>query len=137
MRKCFCTVLALIIVVSCICVPASAMENASDGEEMIIASSSSGTIIYQSTAQNQQSIYGKLVKGHKMTCDDHMLAKPGDNAIIKYTVSQPSDLTRTTGSKQVFNKYYFVIVGKNGLTFQFSDKKLTVEQYRDCSYRVS
>lgn len=37
MRKCFCTVLALIIVVSCICVPASAMENASDGEEMIIA----------------------------------------------------------------------------------------------------
>lgn len=100
-------------------------------------SSSSGTIIYQSTAQNQQSIYGKLVKGHKMTCDDHMLAKPGDNAIIKYTVSQPSDLTRTTGSKQVFNKYYFVIVGKNGLTFQFSDKKLTVEQYRDCSYRVS
>ena len=72
-----------------------------------------------------------------MTCDDHMLAKPGDNAIIKYTVSQPSDLTRTTGSKQVFNKYYFVIVGKNGLTFQFSDKKLTVEQYRDCSYRVS
>lgn len=109
MRKCFCTVLALIIVVSCICVPASAMENASDGEEMIIA----------------------------MTCDDHMLAKPGDNAIIKYTVSQPSDLTRTTGSKQVFNKYYFVIVGKNGLTFQFSDKKLTVEQYRDCSYRVS
>lgn len=37
MRKCFCTVLALIIAVGCICIPASAMENASDGEEMIIA----------------------------------------------------------------------------------------------------
>lgn len=38
MRKCFCIILALIItVISCICIPVSAMENASNGKEMIIA----------------------------------------------------------------------------------------------------
>lgn len=37
MRKCFCAVLALVIAVSCLCTSALAMENESNGEEMIIA----------------------------------------------------------------------------------------------------
>lgn len=65
--------------------------------------------------------------------------------MVRYSLTQDmiSLLTRKdesdmkTGGKQVFNKYYFIIAGKNGFTLQFSDKKLTVDQHRGCWYNVS
>ncbi len=96
----------------------------------------SGTIQYQDTATGQKNVYGKLVRGYQMTCNGHMLGKTGDQAIFTYTVNQPKDLSRVTGTKTIFNKYNFNIVGKNGFTFQYTDKKKAVTMDKSATYRV-
>ncbi len=91
---------------------------------------------FQSTAAGQKAVYGKLVRGYKMTDNGKYFIENGDTLNISFQVRQPKDLNRTVRKNAIANKYYFEIYERNGTTLLYSQKVYTVEQVRNSYYNV-
>ena len=91
---------------------------------------------YQASANGQKSVYGKLVRGHKLTDNGKYFIKDGDKMNIIFEVSQPNDLTKTSRTNYIGNKYYFEIFERNPYTLAYSNCVYTVNQIRTSSYYV-
>lgn len=91
---------------------------------------------YQATASGQKNAYGKLIRGHKLTDNGNDLVDENDCLIIKFTVRQPTDLSRTSRWNNIGNKYYFEIYERNAYTLLYTTKVYTVDQMRESAYSV-
>jgi|GEM_PF-2292341 len=90
--------------------------------------------LYPDTADLQKKNYGKLIRGRKLVHNGKQLTKNGDYFSIEYTVKQPKDLSRTTGTKYVSNKYFFFVYGRD--MGAYTNKIKTVNEIRESSYYV-
>lgn len=92
-------------------------------------SHSDACAVYQNTYAKQISTYGKPIKGRKVSCDTKQLSKTGDSLYLSYTITSPTDLPRTGGTKKVAHRFYFNVYERNGSGVY--TKTYTVEQIRE------
>lgn len=90
---------------------------------------------YQDTLAKQLATYGKVIRARKISHNGNKLAKKGDYLRIAFTVRQPRDLTRTPGRREIVNKYFFHVYGRD-IWGVYNKKLYTVEQFRYSYYDV-
>lgn len=97
---------------------------------------SSSEDIFQDTAKGQKDVYGKLIRGYKMTDNGKYFIKNGDRMGFTFQVRQPSDLGRTVRRNSIANKFYFEIYERNPMSTMYTDMVYSVNQIRNSYYNV-
>lgn len=90
---------------------------------------------YGDTAKAQKSAYGDIVRAAKLSGNNEWLTQYDDHAYVSYTVRQPTDLTRTAGTKYVSSKYFFTVYEPD-LYGAYTVCTATINQTRDRGYYV-
>lgn len=90
---------------------------------------------FPDTASLQIKNYGKPIRGRKLVHNGKELTTAGDQLRVEYTVKHPNDITRTSGTKYISNKYYFFVYGRD-VWGAYTNKIKTVNEIRENSYTV-